>query len=677
MADSRRHKQTPKDPNQPHVDNRARRSLVTCVVLTAVLAGAFLSVGKYFEFSYPDPYDSGGYVYSANHVLQGARIGVDTKPSAYPGTLLVNIIGVAIFGFSETGPKLMQLIFQAAALVLMFWAMYKLFGKLAASVGVIIAAAYLSAPLVAKFGNVKEQYMAACMVMGVSCFILRELNGKWPWALFAGAAVAWAPLFKPTGLSAIAAIGLFVLIQPIARRETLKKTITDILLLLTGAVIGLAPVYIWLAAEKAPVDYWPYSFAFKPIVKMAKQAPEKTPPKDVTAKSPDTPQKTTVKKQPDKMLWQKLMPAYVRQGWQMLAPEQRKEVVHRWLRFYRLLLLPIALALGAIIARLLRIIMKLAGKLPDQNRKEYERFVLLFAVWWLLDMAFVWVSPRSYEQYYLPLNASAAMLAGYLIALYSDALGASRLRKGRWLAVGIAGLVCMIVMFWPIVFGTKTSPHSGRTYKNPRTGQTERRKGYAQTWRNISLRRKRKLISPWEAAADYIKLHSDENDKIYVWGWYPGIYVRARRFSASAKPVMMPRPAPAVLERMIAELLTEFEHQPPKFIVDSRKRHIPIERPPYELWPATPKGFLPPYKRIIAQYDAAYSAMLRDRFGDDEADRYRALAPFRKFVRDNYNIVGLRDYRMTKGGEPVHRTFGQHVIFELKQSPLKDHPIQQ
>ena len=180
-------------------------------ILIVILAGIPFVLGRYFEFNYPDPFDSAANVYSAQHILNGARIGIDEKPSAALGTLLVNILGVRLFGFSEFGPKLIQSIMQAAALVAMFVAMRKLFGKLPAAVGVIVAAIYTSSPLIAKFGNVKEQYMIACMVTAISLFVLRQLGGGWWYSLLAGAIVGWAPLFKETGSSAIGAIGLFVI----------------------------------------------------------------------------------------------------------------------------------------------------------------------------------------------------------------------------------------------------------------------------------------------------------------------------------------------------------------------------------------------------------------------------------------------------------------------------------
>ncbi|GAI25181.1 unnamed protein product, partial [marine sediment metagenome] len=166
-----------------------------------VLAGIPFGVGKYIELNKPSACDGGAYVYSAQHILNGAKIGVDEKPSAQVGTLLVNILGVWLFGFNEIGPKLMQMVLQMGALVMMFFAVRKLFGTLAAATSVIVASVYLSAPVIAGRGNVKEQYTVIFMVVGMSCFVLWQLGGRWWWCVLAGAFASWAPLFKATGIS--------------------------------------------------------------------------------------------------------------------------------------------------------------------------------------------------------------------------------------------------------------------------------------------------------------------------------------------------------------------------------------------------------------------------------------------------------------------------------------------
>ncbi|RKY22619.1 MAG: hypothetical protein DRP62_07315, partial [Planctomycetota bacterium] len=596
--------------NKQQATNSGRRIFALIAILVAIP----FTLGKYFEFNSPGAFDSGAYVYSAKHILDGAEIGVEEIPSAQLGTLLVNILGVWLCGFNETGPKLVQAVFQAAALLLMFIALYKLFGKLPAAVGVFIASVYLSAPLIAKFGNVKEQYMIACMVAGISCFVLRQLGGRWWLAFLTGAFVSWAPLFKPTGVSAIGAIGLFVVVQPFLKHRTPKQTAVDILLLLAGAAAAIGPLYIWLIGWNVKLAL-PYEFVWKTIAKML--------PAGAAAGQAQS------------------ASGYIA-GSRELVPFSQQWP--RVLRYYGLLILPITLAAGAITARIVKIMWRSIGKNHQskiENRKSktenrYDRFVLLFAVWWLLDMAFVWISPRSYEQYYLPLNASAAMLGGYLIALYTDKL-TSTIYKTRWRVVGFIGFVCMLVMSWHIFFGIEKSPHSGRDYGR-------KRRGYIQKLNEVSMRRKHNLKAPWEVVGEYIRRRSEPSDRIYVWGWYPGIYVAAQRFSSASKAFSMPRQPPRKIKQVVKTLLEEFSRQMPLYIVDARKRHIPVERPPYELWPIVPKGFMGAKKarflsldkNEIATYDSHWFDFLKKQFDEDEALRYKELKPFRDFVMQNY-----------------------------------------
>jgi len=633
-------------PVSPEKREKMKHLIVPVVIL--VLAGIPFTMGKYIEFNSPGAFDSGAYVYSAKHIIDGAKIGVDEKPSAQMGTLLVNILGVRLFGFSETGPKLIQAILQAAALVLMFITMRKLFGTLPASVGVIVASIYLSAPLIAKFGNVKEQHMIAFMVLGMSCFVLYQLNSKWWCAVLAGAFLSWAPLFKETGTSAIGAVGLFVIVQPLLKHRTWKKTGADILLLFAGAALIIGPICIWLTAAKAPINYYPYSFLYRPIVTalQSPQTPGENKPAE-TGTENSTVQDTAAKQG----LLMKFLPAYVRDSWQIMNPEQIRQAKLRVFRWYGVLILPIVLAAGAVILRIVKMIYGRLNKSKDLRATTYDRFVLLFAVWWFFDMAFVWISPRSYEQYYLPLNASAAMLGGYLIANYYENAKAASSRP-VWNAIGMVGLIAMMMMSLHIFFGVSKSPHSGGAYRNPTTGIPEKQRGYAQKIREAQKHRNEGSRSPWEVLGQYIRSNSTPTDGIYVWGWYPGIYVQAQRLSPAPKAFegTMHTLSPEVLSERIAEILSAFEKQPPKFVVDSRKNHFPWDRPPLELWPRTTKGFLPENEPIISQYEAAYAKMLRERIKDPaEVKRFEAMKPFREFVMKNYRVV---------------RTFGEHVLFQ-------------
>ena len=576
------------------------------LMIVGLLAIIPFSMGKYFELNTPGAFDSGAYVYSAKHVIEGAKLGVDEKPSAQMGTLVVNILGVWLFGYNDFGPKIIQMIMQVAALILMFIAIRKIFGFLAGSVSVIVASVFLSAPLIAKYGNVKEQYMIALMIIGISLIVLRHSGGSW-WQMFlAGAALIWAPLFKQTGMSAIGAVGLFLIAQPILKHRTWKETAIDISLIIAGAIVSITPLYIWLIVWHDGHGL-PYKFVI-----------------DILGLNPDT---------------RKVGGSYIANARNL---SDFKTQAIRVFSYYKLLILPISLALSAVLLKIARLLPAL-NKNSRIETKKYDKFVLLFAVWWILDMAFVWISPRSYEQYYLPLNASAAMLGGYLIVLYNDSLKKSAF-KGKWIAIGFLGLIVMIVMSWHIFFGISKSPHSGQDY-----GQ--RRRGYAQKFDEVKMHNKGN-IATWEHVGEYIKENTKNNDMIFVWGWVPGIYVKAQRLSPTTKPFTseMHVKDPNQLGEYIDELLADIKANKPEFIVDTHKVHYPWNRPPLELWPTTQKGLLPNSPQIIADYETQYEKMLRNKVGFDEDLRFKAMTPLRNFVMGNYKPV---------------KNFGQFILFRL------------
>jgi len=600
----------------PATEKQQKKQFVVFIII-AILAAIPFSMGKYFEFSTPDPFDSGAYIYSAKHILDGAEIGVEEKPSAQLGTLLVNILGVWLFGFNETGPTIIQTVLQAAALLLMFIAMRKLFGTLPAAIGVIVTSVYLSAPLIAKYGNVKEQYMIVCMVMGISCFVLYQFEGCWWHAVLAGAFLSWAPLFKPTGVSAMGAIGLFVILQPILKNRTWKQTGLDILLLFAGAALAIAPLYVWMVGWNVQMDL-PYSFVWQTLGKMLPKGANGPQAKAATDYIGGSRELVPLSKQ-----------------WPMV------------LRYYSKLILPIALATCAIAARIACMIWS-AISAKKTKPKVYDRFVLLFAAWWILDMAFVWISPHSYEQYYLPLNASAAMLGGYLIAFYWDN-AKKAVYKTKWVTIGLIGFLLMIIMSWHIFFGIKTSPHSGKKYG-------VRARGYLQKFRELSQAPE----YPWETVGEYIRTHSQPTEKVYVWGWVPGIYVKAQRLSSAARAFTstMHIRTPDELAEMVAGLLAEFKKEPPRFFVDTHNIHFPYDgRPPLELWPILQHQILKKAGSQATEPDEAYAEWLTKNIDSDEAGRFRAMKPFREFVMKNYKIV---------------QVFGQHVLYELKNPTLEN-----
>jgi len=94
----------------------------------------------------------------------------------------------------------------------------------------------------------------------------------------------------------------------------------------------------------------------------------------------------------------------------------------------------------------------------------------------------------------------------------------------------MAVVIAMIVMSWHIFFGIARSPHSGTTYQDA-LGRPIRTRGYVQKWQEIAANAQ----YDWIRISDHIRVNSEPNDPLYVWGWVPGIYVQAQRMSPTPK----------------------------------------------------------------------------------------------------------------------------------------------
>lgn len=706
---SRRKRKVPKPASQiskPKQVPRISTGLIIAVLLTAILAGIPFGIGKYIELNSPGPFDSGAFVYSAQHLLQGAKLGVDEFSSARPGTLLANIIGVKMFGFNDTGPKIVQMLLQLAAFIFMFITLRKIFGSVAAVIGTTIAAVYLSAPLIAKLGNVKEQFMIPFMIAAACCFLLYGYSQKSFWMILSGFFAVQPYYFKPTGLSIVVAL-LIVNATGNALAKKWKPLVLESVFFLTGYIAGLllpGSLYLWQDTPAKllgtlPVLLLEVGFAFgllaagiiitvvfirkihlvkklrcvsKKIwisglclilivligaIIMIKNVPG-SENSDIISYIQDIPLIQLpgqlfgiIDSKIDKLLSSSaLSGGYVSDSWKNIS---FPNLASRIFRYYKALCVPILLALGSILTAVCVWLLKIRKKNTPSDI--HLKYAWVLAMWWILDMMLVWGSPRSYEQYYLPLCASAAMLSSYVVWKWHQQFTTST-NKIPWLAGGLVAVIALGSMTVPIFIGQRYSPDRGKALDYIKV-YGQRRRGFGPSLKELPSRKK----GAWVAVGDYIRTHSEQDDTIYVWGWFPGIYVQAQRLAPVSKAFEgnMHVTPPEILKLHINSMIDRMKKNPPKFIVDSRKEHFPNDRPPLELWPIVRPNILGNKKQRllknepqeIAVYDALWKRILETQIEPAEGQRYDAMKPFRELVMNNYRVVKL---------------YGRHVLFERK-----------
>lgn len=738
-------KQKPSEPSRSAFTIKAALLLMLMILPAAIPFAA----GKYMELLRDGPFDGALNAYAAKAVLDGARIGPDILPSARPATLLVNIAGVAVFGYSELGPKLIQMAMQLAALVFLFITMRKLFGKIPATVSLFLAAFFLSYPLFAKYGNVKEQFMIASALIAACSLLLASVDHKAWLLILAGAAAINVHYFKPTGDSVWVAMVIYLIARLCMDRDYhFRQLAKQIGLLLLGALIGITPLLILFGSQdhlSALTTELPKPATLKKTFGTSSQ-PSAVPAESQSKNQPAAPA------QPD---------SYLEASRQVSDFASQYEWV---MQYYSSLVVPIGLALAAIACFIAARFRRSLSSDPNQPNappitpRHRLAVELMLAIWWLLDMLFVWVSPRSYVEYFLPLNASAAALAAVFlyhsrryrfampilafawaaVYLFTNCLNpAAAFPYLTWITpnplttqAAIFYLLAALLLCVPI-FIKKVSRHPAGVFYfqlvvaagiflvwltplirefSVRVSDLHRlRIQSKQQARQLSVR-STAALSPlmrtwtqaqiaalqegqphtWKFVGHFINLDSTPNDTIYVWGWFPGIYLTAQRLAPVNTPSesdMHTKP-PSSLAGQINGLVAKFQQNPPKFIIDSQKMHFPYySHPLFDLWPRLviknnkPVGFdlrvmpsadnkniqlIPPQElqqllpNLIDNVRQMTYALLTSpkrkggplpenearQKADLEAQRHQAMQPLREFVMRHYRLVPIPGVEM-------------------------------
>ncbi len=705
-------------------------------IITIVIALLPFAYGKYYELNSKDAFDSALNIFHSNELLQGKKIFDEVRPAARPGTLLVNTIGVMIFGYSELGPKLIQMVMQIGALAMAFACIRKLYGNTAAGVATILGAFYLSSQPYAKFGNVKEQYMIACMLVAGCSFINYQFSNRVFWLRMAGGFAINTWYFKPTGFSIAAAIFIYLIVQVILRRTSIKETGKIILELFIGAAIGLMPVGLFFAILGEPT-YISGSFPGSVVVLviagyllvrygfgLLKKSTRRVKDIDlrvqlaaiaIVAISLIASYFFYVKMGQtgyfikDMPFYHPIVAMFSSMGGLFnnsfgnlyniffsdsgyVAGSHSVSNFSRQLtevmRYSHSFVIPIGFGLCAILYQLAMVVLQKTGrvKTDSSERNPADSIFLLLALWWLFDMLFIWISPRAYVQYFLPPNASAMFLAGYIIgkinkpALALTAVcwltveltttGTSQADIDKFvLGVSILAIVVAIVLFviklenkHVKIFGIGTVALAVilSNINNCRAMGEKMAVTRSITANQGAL---------WEHIGRYIKENSSEEDTIYVWGWYPGIYVAAQRSAPTriAAYSDMHSDIPKEVGRIVRSTVSELRKNMPLYIVDSQKMHYPFyDHPVYDLWPTLPLGlgnetdrkFLTNQEEINYYLDNYYSFLEKacislvtqpkrsggpltaekaQELAELEVARHREIAPLRKFVIENYS----------------------------------------
>jgi 4-amino-4-deoxy-L-arabinose transferase-like glycosyltransferase len=463
------------------------------------------------------------FAYFGWRIAHGAVVYRDVWDNKPPGVYWVSALGYRLAGDHTAGVVALCTFASFAALAGCYVAARGAFGRPTAIAATLIAACFLTHPYYEGGTHRTESYLVVCELWAVALYVLGVQRRHWAWFVAAGACGGLAFVFKQVGLAAWGALGVHTLALALLRHVSWRAAIGRGLALLTGggAVIGLTAAA--LAAQGTFDAAWGAIFTFNR--------------------------------------------AYFVVGSSNLFSSY--ENLQRVLSMYHELRLPIVLAALAVPLALLGAVQRRVGaELIPLPAPRCPAFAVLACVW--LSVAFYGaaVSPHHFQHYVLPTIPPLVLLgAATLHALLTTDMAAVRLRR--------YALICAAVM----AIGFEALPAVQRNWGTARAVRHDRR----PTW---TAGRWRPQVQPSlsEQVGAAIAAITQPTDTIQGWGFWPNVYLAARRPSASRfatteKLGQVGAQANWIYVELVATLQA---HPPAVFFLHDRDRRIllPDDRPP-------------------------------------------------------------------------------------------------
>lgn len=181
--------------------------------------------------------------------------------------------------------------------------------------------------------------------------------------------------------------------------------------------------------------------------------------------------------------------------------------------FFPILRLPLLMAIaGAIHATLWSLRPRFRPREIEQPLRELKpvcpRYFLLFAMWYIVSFWGALLSPHAFRHYLVPTIPPLLLMAGYLVnVLQAEMRLLVRLQQRAWVAAAFVA-----IGYFSIDAGRRQWEEMSKLWVF-RVEQGER--------------------AQWEVIGDAVKAVTGPGDKIQCWGYYPGVYLWARRENAN------------------------------------------------------------------------------------------------------------------------------------------------
>ena len=489
----------------PLLEARQPTSWTTLIILMVVIIAPLIALSQVIAVWRWDVVDDQMFGYFGWRIAHGATVYIDVWDNKPPGIYWVNALGMLIGHDSYGGVVAMCVLALVAAHACFFAICASLYFRGAAAFTTILLSFYLTHAFFTGGTNRTETFLVPCELAAVLFYVRGFARDRW-WKWYAaGAFCGLAFLFKQVGLAAWGSMGLHTIILVLTREVSLRNGLRRCLLLLGGLCSLIAVAAFALFLQGALGEAYFAVFGFNRAY--------------FSAKASEWP--------------------YNYQTWLML-----------WNHFFPILLLPLLMAVAACIHAILWTLR------PAFRPREIERqledlapvcprplalfsiwFVALFGTWAVVSFWGALLSPHGFRHYLVPTIPPLLLLAGYLVnVLQAETKLLVRMQQRAWVT---AAIVAIAYFSFDAIWRQWEEVSTFYVFREVQHGRAE-----------------------WEVIGDVVADVTEPDDKIQCWGYYPGVYLHARRintcrYTTAEKVGQVPGEADFVMRELDEKLKAE------------------------------------------------------------------------------------------------------------------------
>lgn len=135
-------------------------------------------------------------------------------------------------------------------------------------------------------------------------------------------------------------------------------------------------------------------------------------------------------------------------------------------------------------------------------------YMVLFALWYVIAFYGASISPHHFRHYLVPTLPPLLLMCGYLINVIKTEVSlVTRMQQRAWV------VAALVLVAWLAVDSFKV--HAGEV---------------SRVWVDRFERHKQ---ADWEKIAAVVRRYAGPTDRIHCWGYFPGVYLHAKRLNAS------------------------------------------------------------------------------------------------------------------------------------------------